>query len=87
MPTLSANLNDRLERQLQARMSRRLHAQDRALARLERREHAAQALVGQLMREGRLRYYINLRPLSRGRILEASSEAPLIDYLVRNDYV
>lgn len=81
------------ERNLEARMSRRLAAEDRYLTRLEKREEAAEALIGELVRMGEVIYYINVR--SKDGILTGATKefiGPLayfdaIEYLLRNNYV
>jgi hypothetical protein len=77
------------ERRLDAREARRLKAEDRFLGRLERREAQAERLIGELCREGRAAFYINLRDRS-GRLTGKTKEAApgeLIAYLLRNNYV
>lgn len=78
------------ERNLEAKHTRRLKAEDRYLTRLEAKEAKAEALVGELVRNGETVYYINLsdragRPT--GKTLENASSYPLVEYLIRNHYV
>ena len=78
------------ERHLENRLSRRIKAEERALDRLEKREKAAEALVGQLMKEGKLVYYINQRGLTgglTGKTREFAREGDAIQFLIRNNYV
>lgn len=58
---------------------------DRDLAARDRQNAAADALIGQLCREGKTVHYINLRPLIAGRTKEGSP-AELRAYLIRNRY-
>lgn len=71
-----------IERQLEARQSRRMKAQDRYLSRLEAREAAAEQRIGELCREGRTVYYV--WPVG-GRYREGS-KGDLIRFLIRNNY-
>lgn len=64
-----------------ARLARRFKAEDRALARLEKREAKAIEMIGEL---GSGRYYIF--PVG-GKYRESSSRVELIDFLLRNNYV
>lgn len=73
------------ERHLDAIMARRVAAENRALDRLERRERAAEPLIGEMCRDGRMVNYINLRPLHKGRI-KVGAYSELMDYLLRNRY-
>lgn len=71
-----------VERYLEARQSRRMAAQDRYLSRLEKREAAAEAMIGELCREGRTVFYVC--PVG-GRYREGS-RGDLIRFLLRNNY-
>lgn len=46
------------EKNLDAKQARRMHAEDRYLARMEKREAAAETMIGELIREGRTVFYI-----------------------------
>lgn len=72
-----------IETQLVARQSRRLASEDRFLDRIERRETAAHAMIGELCKEGRIVYYVY--PVG-GRYREGT-QAELVSFLVRNNYV
>jgi hypothetical protein len=72
-----------IEARLDARMGRRLAAEDRALARLERREARAAALIGEVVRDGKPVYYVMTRA---GRVREGT-RIDLIAFLLRNFYV
>jgi hypothetical protein len=79
-----------IQTQLDARFARRTHAENRYLDRLEKKERAAEHLIGELCREGKTIYYINLRDRQNrltGKIKESASAIALIDYLIRNDYI
>ncbi|XAI95998.1 hypothetical protein [Microcystis phage Mwe-JY26] len=68
---------------------RRLKADAKAEARLDRLETAAEALVGTLIREGKEVFYINLRTRDgrlTGKTLEGN-RFDLVNYLIRNRYV
>jgi hypothetical protein len=69
-----------IDQSLDARMSRRLLAQDRALARLEKREAAADQMIGELCRNGRPVFYV----FPVGGKYREGTRAELISYLIRN---
>jgi len=81
------------EKNLDARLSRRLKAEDRYLSRLERREAAAERLVGELCRDGVVVWYIHqltAKGLPTGRVVEfpgLRGHGEAIAYLLRNNYV
>ncbi|AGR48075.1 hypothetical protein PHIM7_345 [Sinorhizobium phage phiM7] len=81
------------ERHLNAREARRLAAEDRYLTRLEKREREAEALVGELCREGKTIYYTNIKTKTgkfTGKIKEFTGPTAFgeaIVYLIRNNYV
>ncbi|MCB5201692.1 hypothetical protein LH464_04265 [Neorhizobium sp. T786] len=68
-----------VERQLEARQSRRMHAEDRFLNRIEKREAAAEAMIGEL-NSGKL--YVS--PVG-GKYREGT-RADLIAFLLRSNY-
>jgi hypothetical protein len=72
-----------IEMQLDGRQSRRMAAEDRFLGRIERRETAADAMIGELCKKGRTVYYVY--PVG-GRYRDGT-RAELISFLVRNNYV
>lgn len=77
------------ERELSAKSNRRVACEDRAIRRIERREESAERLIGELCRDGRTVFYINLRDRNgraTGKIREGSRH-DLISYLLRNRYV
>lgn len=74
---------------LDTRQLRRMRAEGRYLDLREKQEAAAERYIGELCREGKTVYYINLQDRAgryTGKTKEASWTA-LVDYLVRNDYV
>lgn len=68
---------------LDARESRRLKAEDRLLARIERLEAKAEKLIGELCREGKRVFYV--WPLG-GKYREGDRHE-LAAFLIRNKYV
>jgi hypothetical protein len=75
------NTNEAIERQFNAKHSRRLAAEDRYLARLERLEAKAAPMVGELV-SGRFYAF----PVG-GRYFESASHTAVVDYLIRNKWV
>ncbi len=71
------------DRQRELTHSARLANEARGWERMYKREDAAEALVGELCRDGETIYYINLR---NGKTKEGF-KSELIAFLVRNDYV
>lgn len=79
-----------IDQELDTRELRRHRAEHRYLCRLEMLEKLAEPLVGELCREGRTVYYINLADSHgqlTGKTKESGSEYELISYLIRNKYV
>ena len=72
-----------IEAHLDARLSRRMKSDDRYLARRERREEAAELMIGELCRDGRTIYYVCPQA---GRYREGS-RWELVDFLIRNNFV
>lgn len=78
-----------LERELSAKSNRRAAGEARYLRRIERREESADRLIGELVRDGKTVFYINLRDRNgraTGKTREGSRH-DLISYLLRNHYV
>ena len=75
---------------LDRRERARFRADARAEVRLDRQHNAAEALVGQLCREEKTIYYINVRS-KQGRLTgatrEFSHEYDARNFLIRNRYV
>ena len=79
-----------IDRHLDARQSRRMATEARFLDRQDRREKEADALVGELCREGRTIFYINVRSKTgklTGKTREFSKWSDAVGYLLRNRYV
>ena len=72
-----------IERQLEATQTRRMAAEGRYLARLEERERAAEAMIGELCREGREVFYV----FPVGGTYREGTRGDLIRFLIRNSYV
>jgi hypothetical protein len=66
--------------QLEANQNRRMAAQDRALANLEKREDAAEKMIGELSSG---KFYVF--PVG-GKYRESTNYGELIRYLIRNNY-
>jgi hypothetical protein len=71
-----------IERQLNAREARRLKAEDRYLARMEKREAIAEKMIGTLCRDGQEVYYV----FPQGGRYREGSWYELISFLIRNKY-
>jgi hypothetical protein len=78
------------DRQSDISHNRRMAAEARTIARLERQERAAAPLIGELQGETGFRYYINIRDRDgrmTGKIKESRSYFELVEYLARNNYI
>lgn len=76
--------------ELDARQNRRWAAEDRMLGRIEQAEKKAEALIGELCRDGKTVYYINLtdrRGCHTGKTKESHNFFLLVEYLRRNKYI
>jgi hypothetical protein len=81
---------DHDERMMEAKLARRFKAEGRWLARLEKLVPAAEAIIGQLCREGRTIFYINGRTANgsfNGRVHEFTNSGAATDFAIRNHYV
>lgn len=67
---------------LDGRHNRRMAAEDRYLTRLERHEAAAEAMIGELCREGRTVFYV----WPQGGKYREGTQGDLIRFLIRNNY-
>jgi hypothetical protein len=83
-----------VDQQHEANHNRRMANEHRGLVHRERiydrKQAAAEALIGELQGEAGHRYYINLldrKGRFTGKIKESRSQFELIDYLIRNRYV
>ncbi len=75
------------DRNFEAKQARRMHSQDRFLSRLEKREAAAEQMVGELNGG---KFYINVRNKAgvlTGKTVEFSCYGAAVAYLIRNNYV
>jgi hypothetical protein len=76
--------------QTSANHNRRMANEARYLSRIEKLEAQAEAMVGELIRDGRTVYYINLLDRAgnfTGKVKESASHTALTDYLIRNKYL
>jgi hypothetical protein len=85
-----ATTDDRI---LAARQARRRAAEDRFLSRQERRSREAEALVGEICRDGQPVFYVNRRD-RKGNLTGKVAEFPgrlgfgaAIGFLIQNNYV
>jgi hypothetical protein len=69
-----------IEQQLNANQNRRMASQDRALATLEKREAAAEKMIGELSSG---KFYIF--PVG-GKYSESTNYEQLVNFLIRNNY-
>lgn len=87
------NPRQHIEMHLEARDRRRCKAEDRYLSRLEKREAAAERLVGELCRDGQTIHYINCRNakgIPTGKTIEFPGFigfGQAVSFLIRNAYV
>jgi hypothetical protein len=75
---------------MEGRQLRRMKQEDRFLARQEANEAKAEALVGELIREGRTIHYVNLTTRDgdfTGKTKEFAHRYEATDYLIRNHYI
>ena len=71
-----------IEQQLDGRMRRRMASDNRFLARIEKREAAADAMIGELCKDGKQAFYVY--PVG-GKYREGT-RSELIAFLIRNNY-
>ncbi len=71
-----------IDQQLDARQTRRMKSESRFLDRMERREMAAEAMIGELCREGRTVFYV----WPQGGKYREGSRGELVNFLTRNRY-
>jgi hypothetical protein len=84
------SIDAEFERQMERNARRRVAAEDRAMDRYDRLSVKADPLVGQLMREGKTVFYINICKTNgrlTGKTKEFGRHGDAVDYLMRNDYV
>jgi len=78
-----------LEALLNAKSNRRVAAEDRYMDRIEKKEAAAENLIGEINRDGKMVSYINQIDRSgrfTGKTIEGS-KLELVRYCIRNHYV
>jgi len=72
-----------IERMLDARQARRMASDDRFLGRIEKRETAAEQMIGELCRDGQTVFYI----FPIGGKYREGTRGDLVAFLTRNNYV
>lgn len=72
-----------IERHLDARQARRMASDDRFLGRINKRETAAEQMIGELVRDGRTVFYI----FPVGGKYREGMRSDLVAFLIRNRYV
>lgn len=78
-----------MEKMLAGKMSRRIAAEDRYMDRIEKKEAAAETLIGEINKNGKTVSYINQIDRSgrfTGKTIEGS-KMELVRYCIRNNYV
>lgn len=78
-----------IEELLEGRQLRRMKQEDRFIEKMDRQTDTAEALIGEVCREGQPVFYINLTTRDgkmTGKTLEGK-RADLVGYLIRNNYV
>ena len=85
----NAQIEARINRDVDNRQNRRIREEAASYDRMGKQMDAADALIGQLCKEGKTVLYINIknaRGIPTGKI-KTGSRHDLIDYLIRNRYV
>ena len=78
-----------MEKMLTSKMNRRIAAEDRYMDRIEKKEAAAENLIGEINRDGKTVSYINQIDRNgrfTGKAIEGS-RANLVSYCIKNKYV
>ena len=78
-----------MEKMLTSKMNRRIAAEDRYMDRIEKKEAAAETLIGEINKNGKTVSYINQIDRSgrfTGKTIEGS-RLELVRYCIRNNYV
>ena len=78
-----------MEKMLTGKMNRRIAAEDRYMDRIEKKEAAAETLIGEINKNGKTVSYINQIDRSgrfTGKTIEGS-KMELVQYCIRNNYV
>lgn len=71
-----------IHQQLAGNQARRMASQGRFLANIDAREETAEAMLGQLVRSGKVVYYV----MPQGGKYREGTRLDLIAFLVRNNY-
>ena len=72
-----------IHQQLEGNQNRRMASQARFLNTIDSREEEAEAMLGQLIRDGKTVYYVS----PQGGKYREGSRLELVAFLVRNNYV
>lgn len=72
-----------IHQQLEGNQNRRMASQNRFLANIDSREEEAEAMLGQLIREGKVVYYV----MPQGGKYREGTRLELVASLIRNNYV
>lgn len=78
-----------MEKMLTGKMNRRIAVEDRYMDRIEKKEAAAETLIGEINKNGKTVSYINQIDRSgrfTGKTIEGS-KMELVRYCIRNNYV
>ena len=78
-----------MEKMLTSKMNRRIAAEDRYMDRIEKKEAAAETLIGEINKNGKTVSYINQIDRSgrfTGKTIEGS-RINLVSYCIKNKYV
>ena len=78
-----------MEKMLTGKMNRRIASEDRYMDRIEKKEAAAETLIGEINRNGKTISYINQIDRSgrfTGKTIEGS-KMELVRYCIRNNYI
>ena len=78
-----------MEKMLTGKMNRRIATEDRYMDRIEKKEAAAETLIGEINRNGKTISYINQIDRSgrfTGKTIEGS-KMELVRYCIKNKYV
>jgi Asp-tRNA(Asn)/Glu-tRNA(Gln) amidotransferase C subunit len=79
----------RIENEMNARINRRNSSEVRYVSRIESKENAAENLIGEIHRDGKMVSYINQIDRNgrfTGKTIEGS-RANLVSYCIKNKYV
>lgn len=72
-----------IHQQLEGNQNRRMASQSRFLSTIDSREEQAEAMLGQLVREGQTVYYV----MPQGGKYREGGRLELVAFLIRNNYV